>query len=231
MINGSIQIKGIKMQHVYLKVLCCVLFLCVSNLSFTQVKSYAFQQPVPPGGKNVQNIDTTLFGTYKNEAGFTYVFNEEGLFSQTTLLLYISEKMVKDSTKYEVRDNYLFGVVAEDSVLCELRDGFYYYGLKDLIKLHGKGTQTTLIQSGNTYFLNYKEGNMYIPTRFIFEGKKLKVCQFDYEIETTAFDAIKKVSKVKQMDLMLLLLSPTQTEWQSLDPKAIFSETEVFLRN
>lgn len=195
-----------------------------------QTTSFAFQKAMPPGVQEVTSVDTTLFGTYTNASGFTYVFNEEGIFSQSTLLLYISEKMVRDSSKYEVRDNYLFGVVEDDSVICELKDGVYYYGLKELIPIHGKDKKTVLTKEKDTYYLNYKEGNMYIPTRFTFEENKLSVCQFDYENETTAFEAIKKSTPVKEGNITHYLLSPTRTEWNGLDTKAIFSETEVFIK-
>lgn len=203
------------------------LFYSTSSVN-AQTKSYAFQTMMPPQSQQVEVVDSTFFGTYTNESGFTYVFNQDGIFSKSTLLLYISEKMVRDSSKYEVRNNYLFGVIENDSVWCELKDGFYYYGLKELILIHGKGTTTRLLKEGNNYYLNYLEDQMYIPTRFSFNGKQIKVSQFDYAFETTAFDGIKRFSKQEQTDVTLYLLNPTKSEWEALNTSEIFSENEVF---
>jgi hypothetical protein len=125
------------------------------------------------------------------------------------LYLSISKATIRESSTYDVRNNYLFGIKENDSIPCILEDDVYYYGLKDKIKIAGSGTKNKIIQlSSGLYCINYFDNGTYIPSMLEFKGKNLIVEHFDYENKTTLFNNVAEKEQVNHR----VILNPTLEE-------------------
>jgi hypothetical protein len=97
------------------------LFLCQTLTVFSQGLSYEFKSAVPPEGELVLTVDPTFYGTYRNEqTGTEIVINDKGITMVTIIVSFITKEQVRESSKYDVRNGYLFGVKENDSIPCVL---------------------------------------------------------------------------------------------------------------
>ena len=196
--------------------------------SYSQMRSYEFKDPVPPDEEVVKQVNEKYFGVYENQKGMSYIFNEDGIFSESTLMLSITRATVREHSKYEVRGGYLFGVLKNDSVPYAEDGDSYYYGIKERVKISGNDNSAQLIYAKGSYYINYDESGYYTPVKFTFKGGELIVQYFDYPNETTAFDAITPLKEKLENSIIHVLISPTKREWKKLDHNLIFTEGEIF---
>ncbi len=194
--------------------------------SFAQLNSYEFKNILPPEGKEVLHVDDNYFGTYEQvDEKVSYTFENNGVYAESILYLSISKATIRESSTYDVRNNYLFGIKENDSIPCILADDVYYYGLKDKIKIAGRGTNNKIIQlSSALYCINYFDNGTYSPSMIEFNGQNLIVQHFDYENETAIFDAIAEKERVNNR----VILNPTIEEWRAIDKGVIFPSQRLF---
>lgn len=194
--------------------------------SFAQLNSYEFKNILPPEGKEVDHVDTKYFGAYEQvDEKVSYCFEVDGVYAESILYLSISKETIRESSTYDVRNNYLFGVKENDSIPCILEDEIYYYGLKDKIKIAGSGTNNKIVQaSSSVYFINYFDNGTYTPSMLSFKGQNLIIQHFDYENETAIFDAIAEKEHINHR----VILNPTLEEWRSIDKGVVFPSQRLF---
>lgn len=209
-------------------IIISVLFFFQVFFSFAQLNSYEFKNILPPEGKEVHHVDYNYFGTYEQvDEKVSYTFEEDGVYAESILYLSISKETIRESSTYDVRNNYLFGVKANDSIPCILEDDVFYYGLKDKIKIAGSGTKNKIVQlSSSSYCINYFDNGTYSPSMIEFKGQDLIVQHFDYENETVLFNAIVEKEHINHR----VILSPTLEEWRALDKAVIFPNQRVFTK-
>ena len=112
-----------------------LLTLTVSILSacyvFTQ-DSFDFSEPLPVGEKTIIAVSNSFLGKYEASNGESfYEFTPEGVWIISTIYSSISRETIRESTKYTVRNGYIFGVVIGDSLPCELEGESYYFGMRN----------------------------------------------------------------------------------------------------
>ena len=204
------------------------LFFFQVFFSFAQLNSYEFKNMLPPGKNEVNHVDEKYFGTYHQvDEKVAYTFENDGVYAESILYLSISKETIRESSAYEVRNNYLFGIRENDSIPCILEDDVYYYGLKDKIKIAGGGTGNTIIPiSSSVYCINYFDKGTYTPSMLEFKGKSLVIKHFDYENDTPIFNGITEKEQINHR----VILSPTLQEWQELDKDVIFPNNRVFTK-
>jgi hypothetical protein len=207
-------------------IILSLLFFFQVFFSLAQLNSYEFKNILPPGGKEVEHVETKYFGTYEQvDEKVSYTFEADGVYAESILYLSISKATIRESSKYDVRDNYLFGVKENDSIPCIFEDDVYYYGLKDKVKIAGSGTKNKIVQlSSALYCINYFDNGTYSPSIIEFKGQHLIVKHFDYENETTLFNLINEKERINHR----VVLNPTLEEWQALDKSVIFPQQRDF---
>lgn len=207
---------------------CFILFV---TYSFAQ-NSYEFKSAVPPEAQTVQTIDAQFFGEYLNEkTGTKYIVNKEGLSMETVIVSFITKEQVRESSKFDVRNGYLFGVVENDSVPCVFEEDKYFFGVKQKITFNDSKNKAIIKKvSDQTYILNFTETSGYSPSMIQFKNNTLSISHFTYPSETTVFDAISKSEKTKGQDYNLVLLNPNLKEWNNLDKSVIFDAEIVFTK-
>lgn len=195
--------------------------------------SYEFKQPVPPEGEVVQTVDPVFFGEYINQTtGTKFVLNTDGISIVTIINSFITKEQVRESSKYEVRNGFLFGVVENDSVPCILEDDKYFFGIKQKITLNdGKNKAIIKKINSQTYVLNFIETKGYSPSKIQFRNNQLIINHFTYPTDTNIFDEIKRKEQIKGENYTFVLLNPDQQEWNHLDKAIIFDTDLLFIKN
>jgi hypothetical protein len=194
-------------------------------------RSYEFKSAVPPEGELVKTVDPTLFGVYKNaETGTEFVLNAEGISMVTIINSYITREQVRETSKYQVRNGYLFGVKENDSIPCIEEGDKYFFGIRHKINLNDAEHKALIKKiSAQSYMLNFIETKGYSPSLITFKGNAMQIQHFTYPGEAEKlFRVINKQEKSKETSYDLILLSPNQKEWNKLDKNQIFDSDIIF---
>ncbi len=209
-----------------MKIITIALLLLSSFWGFCQ-DSYNFSATLPPDEKPIQNVSSGFLGKYVADNGEShYEFRENGVWIVSTIFSSISRETIRESSKYVVRNGYIFGVVQDDSLPCELEGERYYFGMRNTEQIIGPNSQHVMNKvSTNSYIINFYENGGYTPSLFTFSGKNLIVQHFDYDTGTTVFESIEQ-KETKVVDKMnYIILAPTAEEWSNLDKSKIFIQS------
>jgi len=199
--------------------------------SFGQI-SYEFGQPVPPQGEKVTAVNINLFGDYKNEeTGTTYHFDETGISMVSVIYSFITREQLRESTRYAVRDNFIFGVVPGDSLPCVLEGERYFFGIRQQAAMTGATSANVLVKvSDFSYMLNFRESEGYSPSMLTFANGTMSIRHFDYPSGTPLFDGIKNQQNRPSAILKTRVITPVAAEWEQLDKAIIFGEAIRYTR-
>ena len=198
--------------------------------SFGQV-SFDFSEPLPIDEKSITSVSSSDFGTYISENNETkYVFDSQGIWIETIIFSSISKETIRESSKYVVRNGYIFGVVLNDSLPCVLDNERYHFGLKNKEQVVGGNSLNVLKKfNSSSYILNFKENDGFTPTLLAFNGKNLTIQHFDYETGTNQFSTIVIQSSKKIDGMNYISLSPSKKEWIELDQVKLFGSKYIYL--
>lgn len=198
------------------------LFCFSAVFSVSAQISYDFAQAVPPSGTKTFSVSQNYFGIYVNpDSPVKYEVSKDGIFIISTNITSISRETIRESSKYTVRNNHIFGVHSEDSIPCVLEGDNYYFGVKSRDQLAGGNSKNVLIQqSVNEYVINFYENGHYVPMFITFTAQGMSRVQFDYDSDTKAFKKIDDRTNV-QKDIEFITLNPTKEEWEKLKLKEI----------
>jgi hypothetical protein len=215
-----------------MKIIGLIASLILTFFSIGQ-KSYYFSEPFPNNQSSQTAVNEKWHGRYAvNNGKNIYEVNSEGIFMVSTTISSISREEIRESTKYDVRDNYIFGVVSNDSLPCVLEDERYFFGIRNKDVIVGKGSKNELRSSGrvaNEFILSTYENGYYIPSIIRFESKSISTTQLDYDYETTVFDFIADKKSVQGQNIELIVLKPDAVEFDSiLKDSTIFSIIQEF---
>ena len=212
-----------------MKLFCLATYLLLASFGFSQ-KSFYFSSPVPSEGAKVSHIDAKWYGKYSSDDGLrTYEVNEKGIFIVSTSISSISKETVRESSKYKVRNGFLYGVVKNDSVPYVLDEGRYYFGVRNKDVFVGDGSSNILTKDSRNggYVLNQYENGHYIPSQITFKGNKMTIRYFEYDVDSTEFDFIASQKSIPTSFQELVILSPNIDEYNTLVSKNIYALPSV----
>jgi hypothetical protein len=215
-----------------MKIYCLIASVILSFSTFSQ-KSYYFSDPLPSATSKIASVDKKFYGTYKSKTGtISYQFDENGVSIISTSISSISRESIRESSVYDVRGKYIFGVLKDDSIRCVLDDEYYYFGVRNVDIFIGNGSQNILTKSGtsNVYFLNLFENGNYVPIQLEFKGGKVTMNYFEYDLESTKFDFVAEQKTIDTQYQKLVVLSPTEEEFETLRTLSVFDLPRVFKR-
>lgn len=195
-------------------------------------KSYDFALPVPPEGKEVVTVSKSQFGSYSSEqVDVDYEINKEGIWAVATIYSSISRETIRESSKYKVKDDFLFGVHETDSIPCVLQGEFYHFAVKYKEQITGGESKNILVKiSESSYILNFENEGHYTPSLFEFKGRTLNVQHFTYEDDSQIFESITNRIENPTTQMNYILLQPTISEWNLIAQNQIFGEKITFVR-
>ena len=181
-------------------------------------KSYYFSEPLSPISVELNQVPSNLHGTYSSTKSLrSFEVSEEGIFLISTTISSMDRETIRESSEYDVRNGFIFGIVKGDSLPCVLDNERYYFGLRNKDVLIGIGSKNVLSKlSSKSYIINVFENEVYIPIQITFDKKTLNISYFDYESDTKVFDFITEQKSVDSEDQELVILSPNTEEIKEL---------------
>jgi hypothetical protein len=192
--------------------------------------SYEFMQPLPPESARINSVDKTLHGIYKSDSSdIVFEINSAGIYTRNLVIHSISRETVRETSKYQVKGDYIFGIAEADSLPCVLDGENYYFGVTrrdTLINMMSKNELRKL--SANEYILNFYENGSYTPCLLRLESGKLSIKYFDYSTDTNPFALIKTKQSKTEAEGTYVYLLPTLKEWKKIDSKLIFGQAKEF---
>ena len=205
-----------------MKKVLLVFTLFVHLFSFSQ-KTVQFSDPLPSGSPSQTTTDKIHFGKYKSsDSQATYVIDEKGISIVTLVVASITREQVRESSKLQVRGNYLFGIKANDSVPCVLEGENYYYGIESKLMIAGEGSLNTFTKlSANKYVINFHEGLYFEPSLVSFSGKTMTIIHSELKYQPL-FESILQINTITRYGSEVAILAPTFEQWERLE-KALFT--------
>lgn len=202
----------------------------VTNLSAQS--SYYFSEVLPSSTNKVLQVDEKWFGTYtKDGASYSYELSAEGISVISVQISSVSKEFIRESSTYDVKDGFIFGVVANDSLPCILEKGRYYFGIRNKEVVIGTSSNHVLTKIDNThYMINYSENGNYLPTMLEFGASGLTIREFEYDPNSSTFPFISEQAKLKIANQQLTILSPTVQEFQQLNTALHFKNQDSFIK-
>lgn len=213
------------------------IFGLIASLFFTFFsigqKSYYFSEPNPSSEQNQTTVDKKWHGKYiVSKGNHVYEVNESGISMISTTISSISREEIRESSKYDVRNNYIFGILENDSLPCVLENDRYFFGIRNKEVIIGTGSKNVLRPSGrvaNEFILNVYENGYYIPSIILFETKSISITQLDYDYETNVFDFITDKKSVQGQNIEIVVMKPNIAEFNSLLKNIeVFSIKQVY---
>ncbi len=205
-----------------MKKVLLVFTLFVHFFSFSQ-KTVQFSDPLPFGSPSQTTTDKIHFGKYKSsDSQTTYVIDEKGISIVSLVVASITREQVRESSKLQVRGNYLFGIKANDSVPCVLEGENYYYGIESRLMIAGEGSLNTFTKlSANKYIINFHEGAYFEPSLVSFSGGTMTIIHSELKYQPL-FESILQINTITRYGSEVAILAPTFEQWERLE-KALFT--------
>lgn len=186
--------------------------------------SYYFAEPLPSVNMKVERVSEKYFGTYvSGDGNLEYQFDANGLTLISVSVASMSRETIRESSKYSVRNGYIFGVEAGDSLPCVLEGELYWFGVRNRDAFVGALCPNILTKTSDasTYVLNVFNNGRYVPQLLHFRGNKLTVSHFDYEGESMdEFGYIAQQEASNVGELNEVILAPVLTDFERIKSQA-----------
>jgi hypothetical protein len=213
-----------------MKKVLLVFSLFLHFLSFSQ-KTVQFSDPLPFGSGSKQTTDKIHFGKYKSsDSQVTYVIDEKGISIVTVAIASITREQVRESSKLQVRGNYIFGIKANDSLPCVLEGENYYYGIESKLMIAGESSLNTFTKiNTNKYIINFHEGSYFEPSIVTFAGGKMTIIHSELDYQPL-FQSILQVSTITRYGSEVAILAPTFEQWERLEANLFTGKKLVYIK-
>ena len=169
-------------------------------------------------------------GNEMRRAAGNYIYADEtGIYLKKNKLLNISREEVRENSKYSVRDNYIHGVVENDSLPVALDGEDYYFLVPSktyLIQNPGGADRMMQISKTRYAIFTYEDNGFYsaIVADFVAGGIQLMdVVMSSSGDQSVEQIAKKEIQEAEENGIKTYILSPTKSEWSTV----IFSKCLV----
>lgn len=213
-----------------MKKVLLVFSLLVQFLSFSQ-KTVQFSDPLPFGSSSQPTTDKIHFGKYKSsDSQVTYVIDEKGISIVTLAIASITREQVRESSKLQVRGNYIHGIKTNDSVPCVLEGENYYYGIESKLMIAGEGSLNTFVKiNANKYVINFHEGMYFEPSIVTFSGGKMTIIHSELNYQPL-FQSFLQVNTITRYGSEVAILAPTFEQWERLEASLFTGKKLVYIK-
>lgn len=206
--------------------------ILLSSIAIGQTELYSvYFEKEHPLGEKVKNPEQ-FYGTYTShqDESKQWIFNQEGIFIAEIIPLKIPKESVRESSKYTVRNGYIFGVKENDSLPYIDQTDCYLVGIPNMqiqADWKNKDSDNEVLTDGqNSLYLHYKEGDFFSIIKLTFTGNALSFQEFNYEEETIEIlKKLKKTDKTKLNKVSTLLIKPKSKEWEEFNLEKYFKQT------
>ena len=213
-----------------------IISVIISFNSFGQVVNYDFIQPLPPGDNNILSIPPKLIGEYASDSSNQKIIvKARGIFMESNIYGSISKEEIRESSKYDVRNNFIFGINEYDSLPCILEGEVYFFGMRKTTELFSFNGINTLRKWDtdkleHNYILCYPENGYWLPMLFSFSGNKLIISNPSFDDVEAAFSIIIDKFTEEKEGVTRVHLHPNADEWKQIDLSTYFIHKTVYIR-
>ncbi len=172
--------------------------------------------------KSINGVDTKFYGKYElkpnkhNElriaAGDYFIIDSSGIYIEKNNLISIPKAEVRENGKYNVKNNYLFGVIKNDSVPVVLQDDKYFFLIPAKSFLFDNKNHSMFKVDAQSYLVFSKESNGYFSVlKISFKGQSLTLSELELN-----YQQIKQINHkfIIENGFDTYLLSPKNNQWQ-----------------
>lgn len=208
-----------------------LVFLVFTRIFFAQ-DSYEFKEAMPPNAESILIFNYTCFGIYESEeTGTQIIVDANGISMLTVIHSYITRDQVRESSKYQIRNGYLFGVIEGDSVPYIEDEKRFYFGIRTKTILGDEKNKVIFKKiNESSYIMNFPESKGYSPSLISFEKNSLSIRHFDYPSDGLIFKYIKNSENYTFGGMNHVSLDPSEKEFEKLNQKVIFGKEIVYLK-
>jgi len=203
-----------------------------------QSYSYYFNTNTCATFSKIDGFDkTNYFGRYKlmeNErnqmrvtAGDDLVIDENGVYISKNKLLSISREEVRENSKYRVKNGYLHGILANDSLPTFLQDESYYFLMPTRAFLFDVTVKNQTLYKINTstFMVFTKENNgFYSVLKINIKSNKITLSELDLTYNQVDGLTYKLTT---ENGIKTYLLTPTKQQWQFILTKFVVYDKYV----
>ncbi|MBI2257844.1 MAG: hypothetical protein HYU67_02985 [Flavobacteriia bacterium] len=212
-----------------MKYFLIILTIKITNICVFAQSSFLFKETLPVEVKENSFFDEEYFGKYQGDKQEVYYeINKEGICTVSTMYTFISKEQVRETSRYKVKGDYLFGVVNNDSVLCHFEDDKYYFKI-EIKKYLSKEEVSIKKWKKNKFIVNFIEDGGFSPSIFEFSNKQLIVQHFNYS-ENEKFSFINNKETITKEGSLTIYLNPTKQESKIILDKNYFDKSLVYNR-
>ncbi|MFA7272372.1 MAG: hypothetical protein WC044_00800 [Crocinitomicaceae bacterium] len=206
-----------------------ICFVALPFLGLAQT-SYEFSTPLPPGGDAIFAPFPEHYGEYKSDrSDIVFELSENGVFTLSTTINFVSRDSVYESSNYQVRNNFLFGIEGIDSIPVVLQDNRYYFGIRHREEVVGPNSKNVLIRvSKQSYLLNFFEDGAYQPCLFSIVDGDLAIQYFDYATDTEVFAHVPQSKKDDLNSMETVILKPQRHDFANLNFSEMFGSERKY---
>ncbi len=172
--------------------------------------------------KSVNGVNSKFYGKYElkpnkhNElriaAGDYFIIDSSGIYIEKNNLISIPKAEVRENGKYNVKNNYLFGVLPQDSIPVVLQGDKYFFLMPAKSYLFNNQTHFMYKINAQSYLIFSEESNGYFSVLKIdFKGQSLTLSELELN-----YQQIKQINSkfIIENKFDTYLLSPKNNQWQ-----------------
>jgi len=169
-------------------------------------------------------LNPTKHNTMRITAGDEPIISEKGIYISKNKLISISREEVRENSKYRVKNNYLHGVIINDSLPVIIEDDAYYFLMPTKAYLYNNSNNSqSLWKTTNGFLIFSKENNNYYSAlKLIFLANNLSLSELDISYNKTLKI---KHSIAENPSIKTFILKPTKKDWTILLNEFIIYDT------
>ena len=202
-------------------------FLCLgahANIKDTLFSTY-FRHTDFNYHPKVNGVDQKFYGTYsllsnkhnqvRISAGDQIKIDQSGIYIEKNKLQSIKRETVRENSKYTVKNNYLHGIIANDSIPVFIENETYYFLIPRKFYLHNYSESTVLRKiNTDTYLIfNSEENDYFSVTKINFKNNELILSELNILYQDVVNIIHKKIT---ENGIPTFILSPSQSNWNIL---------------
>lgn len=199
-------------------IVAIVLIMSVNFLrAQNEITSFYFSEPQPANSENIFGFDASVCGRYlfEDDTLSSLIVEKDSIYTKYTILTFLTEKELKNDSKYRVENDLLFGIKKGEGLpFIQRRDTLYTVIIQTETIFSIRENEIKRIN--DQYFMNYREGNGMYSTQILKKtGRGVSIFYLDHEIVLDELLNFKNTETKMVNGFKTYISTPTDSELDS----------------